>query len=403
MSTQGADSRSELKRACAGFVSLLGSSVLSALGFIVIASNRWVDFDQTSAVALILFVQWQTLGLTIAKSGIEQVVFALVTENDRAYLNPATYVFKKALPLAGLFSLVVLFVFSPWAACVAFCTILLDTWSLIMMADLNARQKFSTTSLSNLFNYPLFFAVIFTVNHFGRLNTPVTLSVFLATSFLRWLWLRSNWSIREDMHEVECTAHVQMGIQQVLNYLLFRADQIVLAILGLKMQQNGSVAMYLFLAKFPELVSGILVVAGTVIFPRIYIRYPFDRQMLLPTVWRFSGIIAAYAAALSIALFAYLFLWYGEKVPPYLAVPFLIHSLCIILVNNITYSALRQGYLQRLLTNLTWSLLAGVVSMTLLRSDAAVGILAWLVPTQLLVFIILSLSFSWGRSRELYG
>jgi len=397
------DPRSELKRACVGFISLLGSSVISAIGFIIIASNRWVAFDPAAAVSLILFVQWQTLGLTIAKTGMEQVVFALVTEDDGAYLDPARYVFRKAAPLAGIFSLAVLFVFSPWAACVAFCTILLDTWSLIIMADLNARQRFKTTALSNLFNYPLFFIVIFALNHASRLDTNVTLAVFLASSALRWLWLWSNRTARAGRREVDCTANVRMGTQQALNYLLFRADQIILAVLGLKMQMDSTVGMYVFLAKFPELVSGVMVVAGTVIFPRMYIRYPFDRQALLGAVRAHSGYIAGYTAAVAAALFAYLALWNGQAIPLYLAVPFLVQSLCIVLANNITYSTLRQGYLQRLLVNLTRAVLAGGVIFLFLQHDFSIRTLSWIVPVQLLLFIGLSLTLGWGRRRELYG
>jgi len=271
------------------------------------------------------------------------------------------------------------------------------------MADLNARQRFKTTALSNLFNYPLFFIIIFVLNHFGRLSTPVTLTVFLASSCLRWLWLWCNQTTRPGRREVDCTANAQMGLQQALNYLLFRGDQIVLAVLGLKMQMNGAVGMYVFLAKFPELASGVIGVAGTVLFPRMYIRYPFDRQAFLGTIRGYSGYIAGYVAAVSVAFFAYLCLWKGQAIPFYLAIPFLVHSLCIVMVNNITYSTLRQGYLQRLLVNLTWSVLAGAVIVLFVQHDFSITVLSWIVPVQLLMFTSMSLALSWGRSRELYG
>lgn len=396
-------SQFDLKRIIVGFVSLMGSSVISAIGFIIIASNRWVSFDQASAVSLILFVQWQTLGLTIAKTGIEQVVFALVSENDKVYLDPAKYVLKKALPLAGIFSLVVHFVFSPWAACVAFLTILLDTWSLIIMADLNARQRYKTTALSNLFNYPLFFITIFLVNHFGRLNTAVTLSVFLAASCLRWIWLKSNQFRQTDFNEVACTANIQMGMQQALNYLLFRADQIILAVLGLNLQFNNSVGMYVFLAKFPELVSGVMVVAGTVLFPKVYIKYPLDRTALLGNFKKNAIFVLGYISVIVLSVYIYINLWNGQNIPFYLALPFCIHSSCIILANNITYSSLRQGYLGRLLLNLSVAVLIGLLLAFLVYYDFSVRTLSWIVPIQLIIFISVTFVLKSGRSRELYG
>ncbi len=394
--------RFEIKKIMVGFVSLLGSSVISAVGFIIIASNRLISFDSASAVSLILFVQWQTLGLTIAKLGIEQVVFAMVSENNRSFLDPAKFVFRKALPLAAFFSLIVLYIFSLWAACVTFLTILLDTWSLIIVADMNARQRFKTTALSNLFNYPLFFFIIFTVNYLGTLTTTLTLAIFLLTSFLRWLWLWCNKTVRSEMQEVVCTANVQMGLQQTLNYILFRADQILLAVLGLKLQSAANASIYVFLAKFPELVSGVMVVVGTVIFPRVYLKYPFDRQTLVGTIKSFSGFICAYVAVVSLAFFVYLLIWKGGALSFYLTIPFLLHALCVILVNNITYSALRQGYLQKLLTNLSWAVLAGGALFLLLQTRFSISALPWLVPLQLLLFITLSLTLDWGRRRELH-
>jgi hypothetical protein len=134
----------------------------------------------------------------------------------------------------------------------------------------------------------------------------------------------------------------------------------------------------------------------------MYIRYPFDRQALLGAIRGYSGYLAGYAAAVTAALFAYLFLWNGQAIPLYLAVPFLVHSLCIVLVNNITYSTLRQGYLQRLLVNLTWAVLAGVVIFLFMQHDFSVRTLSWIVPVQLLLFICMSLTLSWGRNRDLY-
>lgn len=395
--------RPDIKRILTGFVSLLGSSVISAIGFVAIASNRFVSFESSLAVFLILFVQWQTLGLTIAKTGMEQVVFALVSENDKAYFSATRYVFRTALPLTATFSLCVLFTFSPWAAAVAFGTIMLDTWSLIIMADLNARQKFITTAFSNLLNYPLFFIVIFLLNHFGELSKTSTLAVFLGSSCIRWLWLLSNQPARAGLREVVSAANVQMGLQQALNYMLFRADQIALAILGLKMQQSESAGMYLFLAKFPELVSGVMVVVGTVFFPRMYLKYPFDLQTLINTARNESILVAAYVLSVSSALFGYLFLWKGESISPYLVVPFLIHALCIIIVNNVTYSTLRQGYLNRLLTNLTWAVLSGAALCLIVYHEFSIRLLSWLVPIQLLLFIVLSLTLAWGQRRDLYA
>lgn len=402
MNTHSIHIRPDLQKAFYGFVSLLGSSVISAIGFIIIASNRWVHFDAASGVFIILFVQWQTLGLTMAKTGIEQVVFALVSDNDRVYLEPSKYIFRKALPLAGLFSVAVIFVFSPLAAIVAFSTILLDTWSLLVMADLNARKQFTATALANLVNYPVFFIAVFTLNHFNRLDIPLTLAMFFLSSALRCLWLKYNQFTHTGMKEVVCKVNLEMGIQQTLNYILFRADQIILAVMSLRVQAQEGVSMYVFLAKFPELVSGVAVIAGTVMFPRYFIRYPFDLHQLAGFVRKYAACLTGYIAALTLAIWAYVSLWSGLTISLHLAIPFLLQTLCILLVNNLTYSAIRQGYLRRLLINLSLSVAAGLSIAAFFQFKFDAIALAWLVPAQLLTLIILSLGLKWGKPSEIY-
>lgn len=402
MNIHASDLRSDFNRALIGFISLLGSSVISALGFILVASNRIIVIEPAIAIFIILYVQWQTLGLTIAKLGIEQVVFAMVSADEQSYLNPITYLIYRVFPLASVFSVVVLFVFSPWAAVVAFGTILLDTYSLIIIADLNARKRFKATAISNLCNYPLFFMVLFFVNVYGKLSITTALTIFLVSSFVRAVWLRKNQVIPQSKTEVVCRVNIQMGLQQALNYLMFRADQIVLALIGLNSQFSENLSLYVFLAKFPELLSGVLVIAGTVFFPKYYLKYPFSVNAIISKCLKNAPIFLFYAALVLLAFLAYSGLWKGSAISPNLLIPFFVHSLFILLANNITYSALRQGYLRRLLMNLAISAFSGLVmAIVVLRFD--VMLLAWAVPLQLLVFIILTLLFKWGRPVGLYG
>lgn len=403
MTVKTSDSPKELKTAFTGFISLLGSSVISALGFIMIASNRVVEIESATAVFIILFVQWQILGLTIAKTGIEQVVFAAVTENANLFFKPAKYVYQKAMPLAGVFACVISFTFSPWAAVVAFGSIVLDTYSLIVMADLNARKAFKITALSNLLNYPLFFSIIFAVNFYGKLTVNLMLSAFLLSSLVRLLWLEHHRIVLPEMQEVVCKANVAMGGQQALNYLLFRIDQLLLAIVALKMVTPENAGMYVFLAKFPELVSGVMVVAGSVLFPARYIKYPFSSKDIFKILKKYAVFIAGYFTAILLAFYAYLHLWKGTGIPWHLVVPFFVHSLCIVLVNNISYSALRQGYLHRLLLNLLYSVLTGLFLGAIIFVNFNVGSLSLIVPAQLLLFVTLSLVMGWGQRKELYG
>jgi hypothetical protein len=403
MTHESAKNGHEMKRAVVGFASLLGSSVISALGFILIASNRWHLFDPSIAVFIILFVQWQTLGLTVAKLGVEQTVFALVSERNDISMNNGRFILRTALPLSALFSLVVLFVFSPWSAAVAFLTVILDTSSLIIMAELNARKFFRVTTISNLLNYPLFFVLLFLLNLRITMNIATVLAIFLVTSSARWVWLYYNRILPHGMEKIDISCTIEMGVQQALNYLLFRFDQVLLAVMGLKTHFSETVALYVFLAKFPELAAGVMVIAGTVAFPSLYIHYPIDSGEIWKTIQKYSLVIAAYTLVLPLAAAAYMIVWKGNGVPWLVVLPFVIHSLLILPTNNLTYSMLRQGYLGGLISKLAISAVSALILILALGAYRDITILAWLVPAQLFTFILLGLLFGWGRQKALYA
>jgi len=403
MTHENAKSGHEMRNALVGFASLLSSSLVSALGFILIASNRWQLFDASVAVFIILFVQWQTLGLTVSKLGIEQVVFALVTDRSDIKINSGRYILRKVLPLSALSALAVFFVFTPWCAAVAFFTVILDTSSLIIMAELNARKYFWVTTIANLLNYPLFFLLLLLVNRFVILDVATALTIFLLTSAARWLWLYLKRIHQDGIEEVDISRTTEMGVQQVLNYLLFRFDQVLLALMGLKDQFSETIALYVFLAKFPELAAGVMVIAGTVAFPKYYVRYPIKFGELQKILQKFAALIAAYLLLFFFAVAGYTMIWKGSGVPWLLVLPFLLHSLFILPANNLTFSMLRQGYLDGLIMKLASSAAVGLVVVILVSVYRDITILAWLVPVQLLAFILLGLFFNWGRHKALYA
>jgi hypothetical protein len=401
MTLPGTDTRQETRSALIGFASLLGSSVVGALGFILIASNRWQLFDPAIAVFIILFVQWQTLGLTVSKLGVEQTVFALVSERNGINLDTGGYLLRSVLPLSALFALAVLYVFSPWCAAVAFLSVILDSASLILMAEFNARGFFRVTTVGNLLNYPLFFLLLFALNPVVTMNQDWALALFLLTSTARWCWLRQN--RRQAAGEtvtIACTT--AMGVQQALNYLLFRFDQVLLALLGLKTQFGETVALYVFLAKFPELAAGVLVIAGTVAFPKRYLHYPVEYGALWQGTRRNAARIAGYLLSCGVAALLYTRVWKGAAIPWLLVLPFLLHALLILPANNLTYSMLRQGYLGGLVRKLAWSGAAGAALVLLLGAARDLTALPWLIPAQLLAFILQGLCLGWGKQRVLY-
>lgn len=397
------EKRCELKNKFIGFISLLGSGVVAAVGFMLIASQRWSLFDRHFAAFIILFVQWQTLGFAVSKIGIEHLIFAVVSNDEKKYFAAGKFIVKTVVPISAVFSLAVGIVFSPWAGFVALGSIVLDAYSLIIMADLNARGFYSVTSIANLINYPLFFIILFSLNYAGWLNTEVALAAFLISSLLRSLWLARKKYVPAHFEGFSSDVNLKMGVQQAFNFLMYRMDQILLSVMGLKAHFDENISMYIYMAKFPETLASVIVILGTVIFPKAYVQYPFTIRLIGSQFKRYKLFFIGYVPLFIVLIYAYMKFWNGKSSPYYLAVPFLLNSLLIIFANNITYSMLRQGYLQRLIVNMLVAVITGLLLALTIKDGINVYVLSWIVPIQMVTFLILSLSTKWGKSIELHA
>jgi hypothetical protein len=403
--------QSQVSRSIVGIISLLGSSLLSGVCLTLIASNRFSVIKPSLGIFIILFIQWQTLGLTIAKFGIDQIVFASISSNKHIYFKVREHILARVLPLTIFFAIAISFVFSPWAALVTFISILLDTYSLMLLADLNARGLHVQASISNLLNYPVFFLMLVAGVYFLEFQENEILFIFGLSSFFRFAWTLKNRPIPKDAKAVDCRGSLRMGIQQILNYCLCRLDQIVLPLIIGEYKIIEASHKFIFLSKFTELLSAMVVIVGAVILPKVYISYPYNlKKFYSLTRSNLNRRVLFILLGLAILgptlmLLTYTKFWSGSLIAFTTTLPFLVHSLCIFPTYVITYSMMRQGYLSGLLRNLSISFFVGILTcfVTFYGKLSWEQTLPWLVPIQLLTFITLTFLLKWGVKRELYA
>jgi hypothetical protein len=388
-----------------GFCQQGASQAIGAAGFLLLASDRWSLLDPELTTLIILFIQWQVFGLTIAKLGAEQTVFAVVSGNPKVRFDARRHVLSRSLPLAALFALLALALFPSWAAAVLVASIAFDTWSLLLIADLNARGAFGITATANLLNYPLFFVLTFAGALFFEWNVYSIFAVFTLTSAARCLYLAT---IRPPSGTslVVARGNLAMGVQQAMNYGLFRLDELLLAafVIGAHATLGRE---YVFQARFPQIASIGAVLLGVVLFPRVHLEMTAGgRPRLLSLPLRRLHLLAL-AAAAAVAIFAmnaaYRQLLWTE--PTTLSgVPFVFHACAVLPVNLITYSMLRAGCLRGLLRNLAASIGVGAVYLAIAWSAGAnwPAALAWIPSIQLAAMILFSLLLPWGTPRNAY-
>ncbi len=387
-------------------ITLLGSGVFATIGLVLIASNRWSILSAEDVVFILLFFQWQVWGLTICKMGTDQTVFALVTSKPGCTLGLGRFMALRSIPLVLGFTLLMAVVFNGLVAAIAGLSILLDVAASIMSSELNAHQKFRITATANLLNYPLFFLLLLVFSFWMSLDRNLTLLLFLSSSIIRFVWLAGFHRKTRGNEVIVSQIVLEMGLQQAMNYLLFRFDLIIISV-SLKLGEMGMsdhiANQYLYLAKYPELISKAVMYAGFVLFPVLFIQKPIRRKIQKVRINRQLLVLAGYCLAVLAGSMLYIFLWnQPEELNRSWIIPFAVHGLFVMPVNLLTYSMLRQGHIRRINRNLVISLTLAALLTVGMFFTRSTTLLLWLVPVQLGIFTLQGLFCSWGSPKSIY-
>lgn len=374
------------------FAGLLTSGLFSALCLSLLASQRisWISGD--AIVFILLFIQWQTLALTICKFGIDQVIFAVESRDTSLRLDITHFVWTRVLVPAFFISLVVAYVFSPFSALIAFASVILDIFSLATSAELNARRKLVSTTIANLLNYPLFFVLTFSLTWFVT-DVNGILSVFLLSSVGRSYWLFTRNRKSDSTNKMRFTAAKSMAMQQVANYAAYRSDQLILPLMVTFASVHlASQEEYVFLAKYPEFVSSGVVLLGVILLPTLVGGVSFDRSKFrLRMSTRHGLLFGAVSLGVIVAFGAYQLVWQDDGDTDKLwihGLPFLASALLVLPVHAVSYLLLSYGYVSTMIRNLSLGLILGLVVSLASFLTFNVWILSMVVPIQLVIFLM---------------
>ncbi len=390
----------------AGFAALGSAGFVSALSIFWLASNRIAQIPAHLSASALLAIQWHAVGLALAKFGIDYAVFTIVSRNPGVGFRSRTALAFPILPAVAGFFVFSLALFDASVAALLATAVLLDTLTTILAAELNARRRFLESAAGNLLNYPLFLGLWYVAAQ----RVPPTLGqailLFAVSSAIRYAWVAWRASIgQRDSSPFDLTVKGWIGAQGVLNLFAFRSDQIGLALmlfLGVQwVAGNADLSAYVFLSRFPELATGILVLAGTVLFPGRHLdsaRRPGNSRVL-GYYAVLAAVIFAFAAA-AVALVLPLFV--GKAPAVAWVVPFILQIPLVLLANLVTYSMQSQGHLPGLLRNLFFAGLAGVAVIGAAAWNQSLQLVAWVIPAQLAVFVCLGLFAGWGGAIRLF-
>ena len=181
-----------------------------------------------------------------------------------------------------------------------------------------------------------------------------------------------------------------LGIQQILNFSLFKIDQIIISLGAVLLVFFGiagqDIQQILFLSKFPELV---LVSLSFLYAPYLIIE---SREGLIAVLDKYKWLLVLYGAGLAVALCVYMLIWHGETdLDIVYAISYLVVSVLAVFVNMVTLGYLKKNEVNILVKNLVISSGIGVVFLLIIPFLGMGRYMVCSVPIQMLVFLILRL------------
>ncbi len=325
------------------------------------------------------------LGITIAKYGTDQVVLSKLKPDN--FIALRLLYRNRVVPLILIFCLITGFIKSFIYALYFLPVLPMEVFSVIVSVELNISRKYTKAALIVFFGYPLILTLVFILGMFHRITEHGVFIVFLVSSLLRFMTalLARNKVAEED---IAITSYL-LPLQQVGNYIMFRMDQVIIAggLSAAFFIKEFSVTQYLFLAKFPDLSSGIIVGLAPILYKKLGDHSRFSIRDLLRDK-NFRGISLTLFLAQIVAYTFFLKLKQpGHGILIYF--PFLLSTLLILPANLITYVLLKSNDVKKInMLNLV-AILAGLLIVGTALVSGLTLLYCFTIPGILLTYILL--------------
>lgn len=377
-----------IKRWALPLISVIGTGLVGAVCIALMTSGRISFVPADAAARLAIFIAFQVLGVTIVKAGLDSYVFARAASEQAGALYDLRPILKiPLLPVWVAFSIGGFFVLGSWLGTViCSVSVLCDVYAAVRTAEFTARKQFRVVAVANLAKYPLYFLLLFIVGPFLTVGYDDLLYLFLFTSIFRSLVLFVV-STRFTFKSLPVYSFGLLGAQQVLNYLLFRLDQVSIPFLSKSMPALDSTGLsnFVFLTKYPELVSYFAAALGSIVFPKLLGRWSSSchdsrRERFLINI----GLLFLCGCGLLI----YVMVLHAGFVSGFILVPLVLAAGLSFEVNFVTFRLLAANSFRHLLAGLGIGVFFGIVTAFFAEIAQSTIIIYWIVPVQMVTVLM---------------
>jgi hypothetical protein len=362
---------------------LISPAAVNAGGLYLMSAGRIAGIEPDASVKFLLFLPWQALGITIVKCGVDSWILSRAVDWPGRSLELRSLVLKRYVPLALAVGFLLCSRLAVEVCVVAAVTALMDALAAVLTNEMAAQARVKAAGAASMLKFPLFFGLTFVVALFGHVGSQLLLVLFFVTSALRLcllLWLRPAGRTASEWPKTG-----SLALQQVLNYGLFKNDQLATGIIN--RAGTGTDALFVYLARFPELISVVVTATGPLIYPQLYAQRDAPGFVGMPAQWR-----TVVAVALVVAM-ALVYAATGTQVAAHGAWPLLpavtLSGLLVVPVNYRTYALLREQHERQLVAGLLKGNLLGVLAIGALAVvyDGVPPLVLWVIPAQQILFL----------------
>jgi len=355
---------------------------VTAIGLFAMSASLVPGLERGVAAEFLLFLPWQMLGLTVAKFGADSWILANGSKWTGGSLPLQSFLFSRIAPAATIIGLLMLIRLPAFAAAVGALSILFDAVALVLSSELSAQGRVRRAAASHFLRYPLLFTMVTLAGWGGRLDECFLYGAFVVSSASRLGYLLIA---RSDVMAsgVRTPNTGALAAQQVLNYGLFKNDQLAFSLIPVEMHAVRQ--MLIYVVRFPELVSALIVAVGPVVYPALRREdkrvHGKSRSWL---VWPLTLVACCFGGYVFGAIAPS-----DIHVPWYAVLAVAVHASLVLPVNLNTYKCFSEQKERELLTSLLIANAGGVLflaSILLLMADYSAMFL-WVVPLQQVIFL----------------
>ena len=354
---------------------------------LIISSNK-LEFIQPQSGRFILNVALLlALGVTLSKYAADQMILSRMKPNQKVEVKP--FFLNRVFPIIVLYVGFLFFSQKVFTSITLLICLPIEVFAIIATIEMNVSKRFLNALFINLIGYPLIFLLFMTFSYWISFNEYMILLIFVGCSILKFflvLYTRNKTEIRNDI----LLLSARVPLQQAGNYLLFRLDQVFIALNIIpSLLFCFSLPMdYLFYSKFVDILSGIATSLSPVLIS--YSQINNSEINFSPIAKNKFYKLASVGAIILFIGVAFVLLKKMDVLHGLLIIPFSISALLIVPVNLINYEFYRKNELKKLNQI---NFLAFLPSIVLILGNLyfkSVLLFAFLIPIQLFSFLIIN-------------